>query len=146
MQIFAKKNKGFTLIELLVVIAIIGILASIVLVALGGARAKARDSRIISDMNQIRNLAEIVVDDDQNYNRVDCAEDDPAFDDLCGDINTQNGTAGGAPTVYKPVAPSGSYCVVATLNSTSQYFCVDSTLVAKQYSAAPCGAADFTCD
>jgi prepilin-type N-terminal cleavage/methylation domain-containing protein len=54
-----KKQKGFTLIELLVVIAIIGILASIVLVSLGGARAKARDAQRLSDVKQMALILEM---------------------------------------------------------------------------------------
>ena len=58
-----KKQKGFTLIGLLVVIAIIGILAGIVLVSLGGARANARDARRQSDMRQFNTAMELCYDD-----------------------------------------------------------------------------------
>ena len=52
------KAEGFTLIEMLVVVAIIGLLSSVILTALGPARDKAKDTRIISDINQVRSIAE----------------------------------------------------------------------------------------
>lgn len=69
LQFFNKKQgeRGFTLIELLVVIAIIGILATIVLVSLSGARTSARNARRVSDLRQIQLGMEAYWDANNQY-------------------------------------------------------------------------------
>lgn len=61
--VLRRRQKGFTLVELLVVIAIIGVLATLVLLQLGTARARARDTKRITDINQLRTSAEQYFED-----------------------------------------------------------------------------------
>ncbi len=63
----ARHHGGFTLIELLVVIAIIGILSSIVMVSLTGARAKARDAKRVADIKNIQLALETYYTDHLKY-------------------------------------------------------------------------------
>lgn len=60
-------SRAFTLIELLVVIAIIGILSSVVLASISSARQSARESSIISSLNNSRSQAELYRNNNSSY-------------------------------------------------------------------------------
>jgi len=149
------KRKGFTLIELLVVIAIIGILASIVLVSLGGARTRAKDARIQSSMSQIRSSAELYLSDNNTYvgMKANCCDAaampaaGPCRDiyTLCGDIDTQNGTTVGKPNFNESAT---DYCAYVTEASLTKYFCVSlgkSGETATNPATTACVGTSFTC-
>lgn len=59
-----KNHKGFTLIELLIVIAIIGILATLLIIALQGARVRAAKAKTMENLNQVSKALELHRNDD----------------------------------------------------------------------------------
>lgn len=110
------KNKGFTLIELLVVIAIIGILATVVISALGDSRARARNSKIISELGQLRNIAELSLLDNGDYASV-CTES--GYQEIETSIEAADG-------VVTCVDRDNSWAVSSTFPGGGSY-CVDYT-------------------
>jgi prepilin-type N-terminal cleavage/methylation domain-containing protein len=137
------EKKGFTLIELLVVIAIIGILASIVLVSLSGARNKAKDVRIQADLSQTRSIAEMIMDDsttgytDLCDTGVLCSAPlvctDNKYTTEIGTIKTDIAAQGGGATAC--FADASHFCVSAVLNAGG-FYCADSTGKAAKTTAA----------
>ena len=122
-----KYTRGFTLIELLVVIAIIGILASVVLVSLSSARQKGADSKIIQQIGQARASAEIFYSSNGGYGTAPTAGS-CATGSMFTDPNSGMSKTLAAITTAKDCGSSGTaYSIAATLNSTGQFWCIDST-------------------
>jgi prepilin-type N-terminal cleavage/methylation domain-containing protein len=129
-------KRGFTLIELLVVIAIIGILAALVLAALGNARNKANDARIKADLGQLRTLAEVYYDNKSSsyagWNTcittptdANCGNDGTTFTSV-NQLKTDVTSAGGTLTVS--TGDASHYCMSTPLKSSAtKILCVDNT-------------------
>jgi len=132
-------KKGFTLIELLIVIAIIGILASVVLVTFPSAQKKARDSRVVSAISQIRTVMTYINANDGDYDAFACAYSDMAK--LCDEVKNNN-PGGTNPTIAKDASSnSTAACVYSALNAKANYwYCADSTGVAGFTTTNPGGS------
>ncbi len=103
------------IVVLLVMIVPIGIIAAMVLVSLSSARGKATDARIMSDVSQMRNVAE-------NYNSQHSTykgfETDPTAKTILSDVQKSGSKINENTT-------DTTYVIYATLPDTKKVFCAD---------------------
>jgi general secretion pathway protein G len=137
---FKKGNRGFTLIELLVVIAIIGILSSVVLASLNTARRKARDSRRISDIQQIQLALELYFDSCRTYPPTGTGN---VLTASATDTSCPSGTTFGSFMSSVPVPPAGADAVYTYVRGTATTYCLGTTL--EDSGADPDGDAQVAC-
>jgi prepilin-type N-terminal cleavage/methylation domain-containing protein len=105
-----KQQRGFTLIELLVVIAIIGILSSVVLASLNGARKKGRDARRISDVKQIQLALEMFYDSNSSEYADNLSDLDPDYISVVPTDPQSSSTA----YSYENLTSANASCAIAS--------------------------------
>ncbi len=146
-------KKAFTLIELLIVIAIIGILAGIVLVSLSGALKKGKDSRIQADLQQVRQIAGMIMSDKGNYEEL-CSTDNKLntnsldYGTQLATIQNDIASQQGGTADIACFALDNDFCVSAKLVSKANYyFCIDSegNALAATSTGHPCTSATSRC-
>jgi prepilin-type N-terminal cleavage/methylation domain-containing protein len=135
-----KTKKGFTLIELLVVIAIIGILSSIGLVALNGAREKARDAKKKNDLTQYRNSLLMYYEDNSrtfyDTGDIECINYDGAI--FTYDAGSYTSASSSVFSNPGPLVPEYLTDNLAPLksngdNEAADYYCYDTNLDSDKY-------------
>ena len=116
---------GFTIIELLLVVAIIGILSSVTYASLGGAREKARDTSIASNMQGILIEANLYHSKYDTYTDF-CIDTTTDIDELLAKIGTES------PSTPTCSDQDDEYGVIVELHS-GKYYCVDSSKAFGEY-------------
>lgn len=124
---------GFSLIEMLIVVTVLGLLASLILGALGISRKKAYDNSIRNGVRQLRLLAEQVYDTQGasylNWSQHSSVRN--SVQTLRADIDKslQDTDSGSFLSVIRENQKK-DYCVSAPLRSVAgKHYCVDATAV-----------------
>lgn len=128
--LYTQKQKGFTLIELLVVIALLGILAAIVLAALGTSKAKGDDSAIQTTMKNVQNQAGIYLSQNATYGATVSTCSTGIFADATAyglsKLVTAIQARSAATACFATASPSAWVMSAQMKSDTSKYWCVDS--------------------
>jgi len=82
-------------------------------------RGRAKEARIMADMNQIRSSAEVISDNEGSYVSFTCTYND-TMNTICNDVEKQ---AGMKPTIYTTF---DKYCSHIKLLRGERWFCIDS--------------------
>lgn len=140
-----KEQKGFTLLELIIVVAVIAVLTAIALPAYNAFIQRAKETAVISYLNNVRKAQETVRIEDASSLYAD------SFDDLetTGFVNDSTGAASRVEHGYQLVLTAGVssgepfWNVLADpayANPKARHFYVDQTGVLRYAVGAPAGA------
>lgn len=146
-------SAGFTLIELFVVVFIIAILSSVIVTSVLILRDKSRDVRIVSEVDQLKNIAQLLRKDYESYQDL-CSggtlnegAPDPYGEQL-GALENDIGMRQGGALDINCKANINSYCLdVNLITSGAGRYCItddgNGNAMDENFS---CASADDTCE